>query len=180
MVEAAREAGAGLGRFPPHGELLDAWIAPLFDDDPACARLRLAACLLADIAWAAHPDFRAERGVDMALHGNWVGIDAAGRVRLAQALYTAFGGGRTLPYPKIAALCTPDEVQRARRWGLAIRLGQRLSGGVAAGLERSRIERRGEALRLKLKDAPLAGETVERRLKALATELGLRPELICS
>jgi exopolyphosphatase/guanosine-5'-triphosphate,3'-diphosphate pyrophosphatase len=100
------------------------------------------------------------------------------RVRLAQALYTAFGGGRTLPYPKIAALCTPDEVQRARRWGLAIRLGQRLSGGVAAGLERSRIERRGEALRLKLKDLALAGEAVERRLKGLATELGLTPELL--
>ena len=31
--------------------------------------------MLADVAWQAHPDFRAERGVDMALHGNWVGID---------------------------------------------------------------------------------------------------------
>jgi hypothetical protein len=28
--------------------------------------------------WAAHPIFRAERGIDMALHGNWVAIDAAG------------------------------------------------------------------------------------------------------
>jgi exopolyphosphatase/guanosine-5'-triphosphate,3'-diphosphate pyrophosphatase len=180
LVEAAREAGAGLGRFPQHGELLDGWIAPLFDDDPACARLRRAACLLADIAWAAHPDFRAERGVDMALHGNWVAIDATGRVRLAQALYTAFGGGKMLPYPDIAALCAPDELQRASRWGMAIRLGQRLSGGVAAGLERSRIERKGESLRLKLKDPALAGETVERRLRTLATELGLKPELVLS
>jgi hypothetical protein len=78
LVEAAREAGAGLGRFEQHGTLLDAWIAPLFDDSRREARLRLAACLLADIAWAAHPDFRAERGVDMALHGNWVAIDAPG------------------------------------------------------------------------------------------------------
>ncbi len=178
LVEAAREAGAGLGRFPQHGELLDGWIAPLFDDDSSCARLRLAACLLADIAWAAHPDFRADRGVDMALHGNWVAIDAAGRVRLAQALFTAFGGGRSLPYPGIVALCSANELQRATRWGLAIRLGQRLSGGVAAGLERSRLERRGEVLRLKLKDGALAGEAVERRLKTLATELGLKPELV--
>lgn len=177
LVEAAREAGAGLGRFPQHGELLDNWIAPLFDDEPPCARLRLAACLLADIAWAAHPDFRADRGVDMALHGNWVAIDAPGRVRLAQALFTAFGGGRALPYPDIVALCAPEQLQRATRWGLAIRLGQRLSGGVAAGLERSRLERRGDMLRLKLKDAALAGETVERRLRSLAAALGLQPEL---
>lgn len=180
LVEAAREAGGGLGRFPPHGELLDSWIAPLFDDDKSGARLRLAGCLLADIAWAAHPDFRADRGVDMALHGNWVAIDAPGRVRLAQALFTAFGGGRTLPYPHIAGLCGPDELQRATRWGLAIRLGQRLSGGVAAGLERSRLERRGGALRLKLKDAALAGEAVERRLRSLAAALGLQPELVAA
>ncbi len=178
LVEAAREAGAGLGRFPQHGELLDAWIAPLFDDDASCRRLRLAACLLSDIAWAAHPDFRAERGVDMALHGNWVAIDASGRVRLAQALYTAFGGGKTLPYQDVAALCAPEEIQRATRWGMAIRLGQRLSGGVAAGLERSRLERRGDVLRLKLRDGALAGEAVERRLKTLAAELGLMPELL--
>jgi exopolyphosphatase/guanosine-5'-triphosphate,3'-diphosphate pyrophosphatase len=180
LVEAAREAGAGLGRFPQHGELLDSWIAPLFDDDASCARLRLAACLLADIGWAAHPDFRADRGVDMALHGNWVAIDVPGRVRLAQALFTAFGGGKALPYPDIAALCTAEELQRATRWGLAIRLGQRLSGGVAAGLERSRLERRGAVLRLKLKDAALAGEAVERRLRTLATALGLQPELVAA
>ncbi len=178
LVEAAREAGAGLGRFAPHGDLLNAWIAPIFSDDERCARLRLAACLLSDIAWAAHPDFRAERGIDMALHGNWVAIDAPGRVMLAQALFSAFGGGKALPYPEIAALCTAADMERASAWGQAIRLGQRLSGGVAAGLEQSRLERRDGALRLILKDAALSGETVERRLKALAASVGLKPEIV--
>lgn len=177
LVEAAREAGAGLGRFAPHGDLLDGWLAGIFSDDPRCARLRLAACLLSDIAWAAHPDFRAERGIDMALHGNWVAIDAPGRVMLAQALFSGFGGGKTLPYPEIAALCAAEDMERATAWGQAIRLGQRLSGGVAAGLEQSRVERSGGALRLVLGDAALAGEIVERRLKALATTLGLKPEI---
>lgn len=179
LIEAARDAGAGLGRFAQHGDLLDTWIAQAFDDSPRQARLRLAACLLSDIAWAAHPDFRAERGIDMALHGNWVAIDAPGRVMLAQALFCAFGGGRELPYPSIAALCTEEELARASLWGFAMRLGQRLSGGVAAGLERSRLIRRDGVLRLKLAkaDRPLAGETVERRLKTLAAEMGLKPEL---
>jgi exopolyphosphatase/guanosine-5'-triphosphate,3'-diphosphate pyrophosphatase len=182
LIEAAREAGAGLGRFEQHGDMLDAWIAPAFDDGPKMARLRLAACLLADIAWAAHPDFRAERGIDMALHGNWVAIDAPGRVMLAQALFCNFGGGRELPYPKIAALCSPEKLKRAANWGFAMRLGQRLSGGVAECLRKSRLSRDGETLRLEIgkRDAALLGETVERRLKLLAAELGLRPEMVAS
>jgi len=175
LIEGAREAGAGLGRFAQHGDLLDAWIAPAFDDDPRRARLRLAACLLADIAWAAHPDFRAERGIDMALHGNWVAIDAAGRVMLAQALFCNFGGGRDLPYRDIAALCSPGELQRASAWGFAMRLGQRLSGGVAAGLQKSRLSREGGVLKLHVgaDTKALRGEIVERRLKMLASSLGL-------
>jgi exopolyphosphatase / guanosine-5'-triphosphate,3'-diphosphate pyrophosphatase len=177
LIEAAREAGAGLGRFAQHGDLLDRWIAPAFDDDLECARLRLAACLLGDIAWTTHPDFRAERGIDMALHGNWVAIDGPGRVMLAQALFCNFGGGREFPYPAIAALCTPAELKRATAWGFAMRLGQRLSGGVAAGLTRSRLVREGGTLRLEIAEevAALVGETVERRLKALAGLLGLDP-----
>jgi len=72
----------------------DAWtwlglLVWAFADSPWA---RLAACLLADIAWNAHPDFRAERAVDMAIHGNWVGIDTHGRIVLGRALCSAFGG----------------------------------------------------------------------------------------
>ena len=66
LLAGALEAGEKLGRFGDHGAELDQWIAPLFpDDDPAAQRLRLAACLLADVAWEAHPDFRALWAVDM-------------------------------------------------------------------------------------------------------------------
>ncbi len=179
LIEATREAGAGMGRFHQHGALLDRWIAPIFDDRLQDARLRLAACHLSDIAWAAHPDFRAERGIDMALHGNWVAIDAPGRVMLAQALFCAFGGGRDLPYPAIAALCSAAELERAMRWGFAMRLGQRLSGGVAAGLEHSRLLRNDDVLRLELRrrDAALYTEIVERRFKSLAALLDCQAEL---
>jgi exopolyphosphatase/guanosine-5'-triphosphate,3'-diphosphate pyrophosphatase len=98
---------------------------------------------------------------------------------LAQALFCNFGGGRELPYPTIAALCSPEKLQRAANWGFAMRLGQRLSGGVAECLRKSRLARDGERLRLEIgkRDAALLGETVERRLKVLAGELGLRAEM---
>ncbi|MCA1653424.1 MAG: Ppx/GppA family phosphatase, partial [Sphingomonadales bacterium] len=140
LLAASLEVGERLGRFGDHGAALDQWIAPLFpDDDHAAARLRLAACLLADIAWNAHPDFRAERAVDMAIHGNWVGIDAHGRAMLGRALCTAFGGDGGFS-PKLAALLRPGESNRAGAWGRAIRLAQRLSGGTENLLRKSRIE----------------------------------------
>jgi exopolyphosphatase/guanosine-5'-triphosphate,3'-diphosphate pyrophosphatase len=179
LIEAAREVGSDLGRFPGHGALLDRWIAPIFEDDAEAARLRLAACLLSDIAWQAHPDFRAERGVDMALYGNWVGIDGPGRVMLAQALFSHFGGGKSFASLDVARLCDGDQLARAALWGLAMRLGQRLSGGVAASLERSRLSRQGDCLRLELrkKDEALYGEPVERRFKALAAAMGCSAEM---
>ena len=170
LIEAAREVGGQIGRFDEHGALLDRWIGPIFDDEPGLARLRLAACLLGDIAWQAHPDFRAERGVDMALYANWVGIDGPGRVMLAQALFSAFGGGRSFSALDVARLCDKAALARAAQWGLAMRLAQRLSGGVAASLKRSRLVRRKDMLRLEFEkgDEMLYGEAVERRFKALA------------
>ena len=129
LIIAARDEGGRLGRFPEHGDLLDAWIEPLFASEPeAVARLRHAACLLADVGWRANPEFRAERGMEIGLHGNWVGIDASGRAVLSQALYTSLGGGMDAPDP-LRQLSDSDALQRARLWGLAMRLGQRLSGG---------------------------------------------------
>jgi exopolyphosphatase / guanosine-5'-triphosphate,3'-diphosphate pyrophosphatase len=180
LIEAAREAGRGLGRFAEHGALLDRWIAPIFrEDDEVLARLRLVACLLADVAWQANPDFRAERGVDMALHGNWVGIDGPGRVMIAQALFSNFGA-RGFDDFEVASLCTSEQLRRASHWGLAMRLGQRLSGGVAASLERSRLALKDGLVRLELRkgDEALYGETVERRLRTLATALGKQPEAV--
>ncbi len=52
----------------------------------------------------------------MALHGNWVGVDGPGRVMMAQALFSNFGGGREFAEDEVASVCTPDELERAYRW----------------------------------------------------------------
>jgi exopolyphosphatase/guanosine-5'-triphosphate,3'-diphosphate pyrophosphatase len=181
LICAAREEGTRQGRFPEHGDLLDRWIAPLFQNENAgLARLRHAACLLADVGWRAHPEFRAERGLETALHGQWVAIDAAGRAMLGQALFTHFGGDGEPEM--IGGLIDPGTIEVARRWGLAMRLGQRLSGGVAGPLETSRLVIDGGALRLGLagSDVALYGEAVERRHRLLAEALGKKPVLIAN
>jgi exopolyphosphatase/guanosine-5'-triphosphate,3'-diphosphate pyrophosphatase len=170
LLAASLEAAQRLGRFGDHGALLDQWLGGLFEDDsPDAQRYRLAACLLGDIAWNAHPDFRSERAVDLAIHGNWVGIDAHGRVLLGRTLHSAFSGKGTFDR-RLAALLRPGEEERAEAWGRAIRLAQRLSGGTAALLRRTSLARRGRKLVLKLpsKSADLYAAPVERRLAALA------------
>ncbi len=177
LIAAAREEGARQSRFAEHGDLLNTWIAPLFaDEDAASARLRHAACLLSDVSWKANPDFRAERGVDVALHGNWIAIDSAGRAVIAQALFTNFGGGQLTP-TEIAHLADPQALVAAVRWGLAMRFGQRLSGGVAEPLAVSSLAVQGQRLVLRLPHAQrgLVGDVVERRHKALAAAFGLHP-----
>ncbi len=182
LITAARAEGVRQGRFAEHGDMLFDWMDPLFDGEPApVRRLRLAACLLSDIAWRAHPDFRAERGVDVALHGNWVAVTAAERAALAIALHNCFGGSPAAPVMEmLTQLCPPALMHHARGWGLALRLGQRLTGGTATALAASRLERSGEAvtLRLSASHADLAGDAVLRRLKLLAGTMGLEHKLV--
>ncbi len=176
LISAARAEGIRNGRFPEHGDMLFAWMEGLFDPEtPAQCRIRLAACLLSDTAWRAHPDFRAERGVDLALHGNWVAVTAAERAALACALHFCFGGGGQAPVlAMLAKLASPEELARARAWGSALRLGQRLTGGTAAALAASSLtrDRGGVVLSIEASRSALLGETVARRLKLLGTALG--------
>jgi len=148
----------------------------LFDDKPAMRRLRLASCLLADVAWQANASFRADRGIEMALHGNWVAVSPAGRVIMAQALCASFGRDR-LPDPRLAQLCSEEDLERAHCWGIAMRLGQRLSGGVGSVLRRTALRNASGAVELSVRRAEeaLVGDQVQRRLLRLAQALGRDP-----
>jgi len=180
LLAAAFEVGERLGRFGDHGALLDRWIAPLFPDDtPLACRLRLASCLLADVAWNAHPDFRAEWAVDMGLHGNWVGIDAEGRAVLGRTLCSAFGGDGAYD-DGVGALVEARVLEHAENWGRAIRLAQRLSGGTASLLKRTAVDldRNRLLLRMKKRDEGLYSDTVRKRHRQLAAALDLEPDLV--
>ena len=178
LLAAALEIGQRLGRFGDHGAALDQWIAPLFpEDDGEAQRLRLAACLLGDIAWNAHPDYRAERAIDLAIHGNWVGIDARGRAMLGRALSAAFAGESS--GQELKAFLHPGEDERATCWGRAIRLAQRLSAGTEPVLRRTAIGLENGKLVLTIgrRHRALYAEAVERRLRHLGAAMGCETEV---
>ncbi len=179
LLAAALEVGDRLGRFGDHGAYLDQWMNPLFPDESAeMQRLRLTACLLGDIAWNAHPDYRAERAVDLAIHGNWVGIDAHGRSVLGRALCSAFGGDGGFS-AKLDSLLRPGEGERVSAWGRALRLAQRLSGGTEVLLRKTSIGLAPGAILLSIpeKYRMLYSDAVERRLQQLAKALGRKGEV---
>lgn len=180
LIVAAEHEGRRFARFEPHGRAVDAWIAPLFRRDGAEARrLRLAAGMMAEVAFSANPDFRPERAVEIALHGPWLGIDLDDRLVLAQALYAAAGGaGRAV---EGIAIGEEDRIRRAAHWGLAIRLAERLSGGAPDVLATTALDVGSDGaveLRLDRGASALAGEQVEKRLRQLATALGRSYRLV--
>ncbi len=53
--------------------------APGPTETPEQRRLRHAACLLSDIGWRAHPDYRGIQSLNLIAHGTFVGVDHPGR-----------------------------------------------------------------------------------------------------
>ena len=57
-------------------------------------RLRHAACLLADIGWRAHPDYRGEQSLNLIAYGAFAGLDHPGRAYLALSIFFRHEGLR--------------------------------------------------------------------------------------
>lgn len=176
LIEGARFMAAAQQQVPGYSDALCGWLDQLFGEEPhELARLRNAVCLLRGTGWSSNPEFRALGGEEMALHGNWTGITAAERATMAMALFVGMGGTGDAPPPILAQLADVGLLSRAKAWGLAMRLAQRIAGGAPALLEATRITREDGRLLVTLPPghAALLDATVERRAARLATALGL-------
>ncbi len=176
LIAACDEMASANARFPVEGRDLLKWTAPLFTKSAATQeRLRLAACLLGDIAWSEHPDYRGEIAYERTLHMPLTGLDHRARAFIALAVYTRYTGSPEGEITRAAwQLLHEDDLRDAYRLGLAMRLAFTLSGGAPQMLRNVRLERKGSDLRLLLKPRAAAalGEAVERRFQALAEALG--------
>ena len=181
LIEGIRHALAGQQAVEGYAEALLAWSdAACAGDPPSERRLRHAACLIAGTSWASDPDFRAVAGEDIALHGNWIGVNAADRAVMAMALHVGLGGAPDSPPGILAKLAPPERLDRAKAWGLALRLAQRLSGGAPAALRQVplHVDPDGALVLAPPKAiAALADSALERRLGRLGAALG-RPSRI--
>lgn len=170
LVGCADHAGAG-GRFGPVGDQTDDWLSPLFrSEGKARARLREAACLLSDMAWREHPDYRAEHAFLRVLRLPVAGITHPERVVLAMIIAIRYGGGMDMPCAQpFLTLLDDDDRDFAQRAGTALRLAYALSAGTEHMLQLTTVEKRNERIELHLpKDGEaMFGEAVQRRLDAV-------------
>lgn len=175
LLESCLHMEAAAARNPGFGEALWHWLLPLYQGrSEADVRLVLAACLLHDVNWRAHPDYRAELCFESVTRANVAGINHSDRVFLGLALLNRY-----------KAVAPADEVERygallpsaraadAAVLGRAMRLGAMLSGSAMGVLEHTSIAREGGRLILVLRGPAreYAGEAVERRLQTLAQRM---------
>ena len=184
LIIAARALNEAEARDPAHGEELFAWIsgflatAPVDESDDE-RRLRRAACLVADVAWRAHPDHRAETAFATLLYATLIGLDHAERVALALA-----AAGRhvssleDLQHPA-RAIVSLRQTERARGLAAAMRVAFILSAGRGGVLPRAALSVEGGRVVLSLPAdlAALGAERLLNRLRPLARHFGGDPEI---
>jgi exopolyphosphatase/guanosine-5'-triphosphate,3'-diphosphate pyrophosphatase len=185
LIAACEELAYLRSRSPRHIHELPPWSEMAFraiglDETAEEARLRHAACLLADIHWRAHPEYRGEQSLNLIAHAAFIGIDHPGRAYLALAnFYRHEGLIDEQLSPRIRELASTRLMERARALGATLRVAHLISGAMPDVVGRSRIEKRGKSLTLVLPEdlAPLGGARVLRRLGALAKIAGLEPAI---
>lgn len=171
-----------------HAQELCSWTDALFEGDgpkesDEDRRLRHAACLLSDIGWRAHPDYRGEQSLNVVAHAGLSGIDHPGRIFLALAVYYRHVGGDEGKgddfSTRLKLVVSKRAQKRAKIIGAAIRAAHMLSIGMPGVIDETRLFYEGPKLVLALPRAYVAldGERLRRRVAMLALLLSREAEI---
>ncbi len=189
LLEAVQELNMLRSRSPLHGEELVAWTgaffasAPVLEESTEEKRLREATCLLADIAWRAHPDYRGEQSLNVIAHAAIVGIDHPGRAFVALSVYFRHMGlAEDGNAPAVLSLISPAMLDRARILGAAMRVAYILSAAMPGILPRMPLVVKDATLVLTVPGemSNLINDRVHSRLRQLARLIGCEPVLTFS
>ena len=181
LLEGCTSLGARQGLSPGLGEALAAWLEPVWAARPGVfgrvrgAVLMQAACRLADLGAALHPDHRGALVFEQVLRAPVAGWTHAERAYLAQAVCSRYGVAWAPEPELLLRVLTPDALAEARALGAALRLGCDLCGRAAAALTDTRLSLQAGALVLAAdpdRRDLLLGEQTRKRLQALGEALG--------
>jgi len=181
LLSAAEEHASLFARAPRYGEELIAWTDAFIqssglDETENEKRLRRAACLMSDIAWRAHPDYRAQQAMAIVTHAAFTGVDHPGRAFMAMAIvFRHQGPDGDHGLSTLRGLMTTRALSRARVLGAAMRVAYLLSASMPGVLPQTPLRNRHGRLHLALPStrADLASERLLNRVKSLGRLLGL-------
>ena len=181
LICAAQTLNDLLSRSARHAEELVAWTdrlmrAAKLGETVEQRRLRHAACLLSDVGWRVHPDYRGEQTFNLITNGNFGPIDHAGRAFVALAVFYRYAGlnVENAPPAMVQQLIRPGMDERARILGAAFRVAHLISAAQTGVLPATRIMARGRKLQLVIEPqmSDLVADRVGSRFKQLAKLLG--------
>jgi len=179
LLVAARALNDINARSPRHADDLCDWTdqfmqSARFEESAEERRLRHAACLLADVNWRAHPDYRGAQSLNIVANAAFTGIDHPGRCFIALAMAYRYLGIDADVNPQIRALVSPRLLDRARLLAAATRVAYVISAGMADVLPRVPMSCTKAKLTLTLpRDlAALASDRLSNRLKQLGRLIG--------
>jgi exopolyphosphatase/guanosine-5'-triphosphate,3'-diphosphate pyrophosphatase len=181
LICAAQTLNELLSRSSHHAEELIGWtdrfvrIAKL-KETPDERRLRHVACLLSDIGWRVHPDYRGEQTLNLICNGNFGAITHQGRAFVALSVFYRYAGFReeNEPPPPVRALVTPAMIERARILGAAFRVAHLISAARPGVLPATHFRTNGRKLTLVFEHrmVDLVADRVGSRFKQLARLVG--------
>jgi exopolyphosphatase/guanosine-5'-triphosphate,3'-diphosphate pyrophosphatase len=170
-----------LSRSAKHGEELIGWtdrfmrIAKL-KETPDEKRLRHAACLLSDIGWRVHPDYRGEQTLNLITNGNFGAVGHHDRAFLALSVFYRYAGlaEQNEPPAQIRALVTPAQIERAKILGAAFRVAHLISAAQPGVLSATNFSVQDRKLNLIFEHrmVDLVADRVASRFKQLARLVG--------
>lgn len=175
LIEACRFAEAKDARKPGFGKVLNDFIAPLYRTaSPPRKRLVKAACLLHDVSWRAHPDYRAEVCFDNATRANLGGLKHSERIYMGVALLYRYSNKReNIRFADLFEMVDEKTLKEAEILGKAMRFGAMLwmdGDGKRSELRWFPKKKRLE-LWLSREMTPLYGEVAQARFLSLAESL---------
>lgn len=171
LIASAYDLASLAGRKGAYAKELFDWMKPLFKREAQThQRLRMALCVLSELAWTVDPNFRSEWAFLRVVQSAMKGMNHRERVTLATALYHRYQNKWKLDRPEVKLLDEYDKLW-ARCVGMAANLAFHLSGGKHGNLHHARLVVEGNAVSLKLDDeaSPLRTDTVEKRLEGLGS-----------
>ena len=188
LISSARASSTSCAsRAPDHGDELYAWTSQYLSDridshleeDGQDRRLRHAACLLSDISWRAHPDYRSVQAYDLVVNAAFIGVDHPSRAFLALAASYRHMSSEDLVSPQSRALVTARQLDRARILGAAMRVAYNISAAMPGVLPRApMVCAKGRViLTLPTDLAPLSGERLLSRMRQFGRLVGAEPEI---
>ncbi len=187
LLSFCEDYAALRSRSVDHAHELCRWTDQIFtepelEETPDERRLRHAACLLSDVGWRGHPDYRGEQSLNTIAHAGLSGVDHAGRVFLALSVFhrheTAEKDADVLS-ARLRMMVGKRIQRRARIVGAAVRTAHMMSIGMAGVIDETSLTYDGGAMILTIPKAyaGLDGERLRRRFEVLANLAGKTSEV---